>query len=254
MDSPYLPGKFVWFEHLSGDVAKARGFYRELFGWVSDPVPVGDQQYPLIQNGSCGIGGFREAPAGMRPQWLGYLSVEDVDAAAQAAASRGARVLMGPADFPPVGRGATLADPQGAVFAIWRSTQGDRPDQIPTPPGDWCWNELMTDDDGAALAFYQGCFGFERQSKDMGPAGTYHLLVKGGTMRAGLMKYPPGMNYPAAWTPYVAVADCDALAARAAGLGANVLVPPADIPEVGRFSVIADPLGAPLGMLRFAGP
>jgi predicted enzyme related to lactoylglutathione lyase len=50
----YLHGKFVWFEHVSNDVQKSRIFYSELFGWRSDPVPMGDQQYHMIQNAGKG--------------------------------------------------------------------------------------------------------------------------------------------------------------------------------------------------------
>lgn len=49
-----LHGKFVWFEHFSNDIPKARAFYGELFGWKSDPVPMGEQSYHMIQNGQDG--------------------------------------------------------------------------------------------------------------------------------------------------------------------------------------------------------
>ena len=50
--------------------------------------------------------------------------------------------------------------------------------------------------------------------------------------------------------PYVAVADCDASAAKAKSLGAQVVVPPEDIPKVGRLSVLIDPLGAAFAVFR----
>jgi predicted enzyme related to lactoylglutathione lyase len=48
---------------------------------------------------------------------------------------------------------------------------------------------------------------------------------------------------PARWTPYFWVSDCDASAARAAGLGARVHIPPTDI-KPGRFAILSDPTGA----------
>ena len=170
-----LHGKFVWFEHMSGDTVRARKFYDALFGWHTELTPMGGTEpYPLIMNGNEGIGGFRTAPPGAPSLWMSYLSVADVNAAHAAALAAGAKSLMPPTDFPPVGRGATLADPTGAVFSIWTSAQDDRADAEKTPVGDWHWNELMTPDEKKALAFYEGVFGYTHDSMDMGPAG--HLL------------------------------------------------------------------------------
>lgn len=245
----YVYGKFVWFEHFSNKLEAARNFYAELFGWKSEGVPIGGQTYHMIQNGSDGIGGFRTAPAGVPSHWMGYLSVPDVDASAAAAEKAGAKVLMPPTDFPSVGRGAALADPQGGAFSIWHGAQGDRADVRPIAMGDWHWNELMTSDAHAALKFYQGVFGYTDESKDMGPMGTYHILNTDGVGRAGLMKSPDA-TMPTRWMPYVRVADCDAAVAKAKQLGAQIHKPPTDIPNVGRFAVLADPAGAVLAIMR----
>ena len=47
----HLPGKFVWFEHLSADIPKARRFYDALFGWHTESIPTGAQRYSMILNG-----------------------------------------------------------------------------------------------------------------------------------------------------------------------------------------------------------
>lgn len=249
----HLHGKFVWFEHMSGDSAAARRFYDALFGWHTEAVPMGGPEpYPLIMNGGEGIGGFRTAPAGAPSLWMPYLSVADVDAAHTAALAAGAKSLMPPTDFAPVGRGATLADPTGAVFSIWTSAQGDRADAAKTPVGDWHWNELMTPDAHKALAFYQKVFGYTHDSMDMGAQGTYYLLKQGDKMRGGLMQSPmPDM--PPLWMPYVAVADCDATAAKAQSLGAQLIVPPTDIPDVGRFAALMDAQRACIAFMKPAG-
>ena len=36
--TPYLPGKFVWFEYVSNDAARARAFYEPLFGWRTESM------------------------------------------------------------------------------------------------------------------------------------------------------------------------------------------------------------------------
>lgn len=245
----YIYGKFVWFEHVSNNLDAARKFYAELFAWKSDGLPMGGQTYHMVQNGSDAIGGFRTAPAGVPSHWMGYLSVPDVDASAAAAQKAGAKVLMPPTDFGDMGRAASLADPQGAAFSIWHGAQGDRADAQPIAMGDWYWNELMTSNANAALKFYEGVFGFTHDSKDMGPMGTYHILNKDGVGRAGLMKAPDA-NMPTSWMPYVRVADCDAAAAKAKQLGAQIYKPATDIPNVGRFAVLADPAGAVFAIMR----
>ena len=55
----HLPGKFVWFEHFSNDIARARAFYAGLFGWHTAAMPMGEQRYPTLMNGTEAIGGLR---------------------------------------------------------------------------------------------------------------------------------------------------------------------------------------------------
>lgn len=246
----YLQGKFVWFEHHSADTVKARKFYESLFGWHTELMPMGGTEpYPMIMNGEQGIGGFGAVAKGQPSLWMSYLSVDDVDAKHGAAVAAGATSLMPPTDFGPVGRGAALRDPTGAVFSVWKSADGDRADDKATPPGNWYWNELMTPDEKKSLAFYEKVFGFSHDSMDMGAQGMYHVLKKDGVMRAGLLKTPMP-EAPPMWLPYVAVADCDASAAKAQQLGAKLVSPPTDIPNVGRFAVLVDPLGVAVAVMK----
>lgn len=246
----YLHGKFVWFEHASADSAAASRFYSSLFGWSTENMPMGaGQPYTMIKNGADGIGGLRSAGPGERPAWVSYLSVADVDASANAAVAAGAKVLMPPTDFPPVGRGAALTDPTGAPFSLWKSTQGDPPDVEATPVGHWFWNELWTGDEKKALAFYEKVFGYTHEAMDMGPEGTYYILTRSGKQRAGLTKSAQA-GAPPMWLPYVLVARCDATLARALQLGAKELVPATDIPNIGRFAIIADPIGAAVAFMN----
>ena len=248
----YLPGKFVWFEHVSADTPKARVFYEALCGWTVQSMPMPDQPYDIILNAGTGIGGFRGAAPGMPSHWASYLSVADVDKGLADAVAAGATTLMPATDFGGVGRAAAIADPTGAALCLWKGAQGDPADVDKTPVGGWFWNELFTKDARAAVAFYEKAFGFTHDSMDMGPQGTYYLLKDAtGRMRAGVMQQPPGMDAPSHWLPYVHVADCDDAVRAATRLGArSVLVPPNDIPEVGRFAVVMDPVGAAIAVIK----
>ena len=250
----YLPGKFVWFEHVSSDTSKARAFYQALCGWGVQAMPMGEQPYDIIMNGDAGIGGFRTAEPGMHSHWASYLSVPDVDKSFAASIAAGAKNLMAPMDFGPVGRAAAVADPTGAAVCLWKGAAGDPVDVPTTPFGGWFWNELFTKDSKAAVAFYEKVFGYSHDAMDMGAQGTYYVLKdRGGQMRAGVMQQPPGTPAPSSWLPYIKVADCDATATKATQLGAlSIMVPPTDIPNIGRFAVIIDPLGAPIAVIKGA--
>ena len=244
------PGKFNWFEHASGDPAKARAFYEALFGWKIATVPLGGQGYDLIQHATEGIGGIVATADGAPAGWISYLSVPNVDEAFAAALAAGATAVKPPWDFPPVGRGADIRDPGGAAVRLWKNAEGDRPDTENVPAGDWLWNELLTPDVDKALAFYESVFGYSHEEMKMGPQGKYFILKSpDGRSRAGLMKTPhDGM--PSMWTPYVKVEQADETAARVAPLGGTLLMPPEDVPTVGRLCALSDPLGAPIAFIQ----
>jgi predicted enzyme related to lactoylglutathione lyase len=251
-DRQRLPGKFVWFEHVSTDARKAQSFYADVFGWKVKPFPMGDHAYEMILTGDTldtMIGGYSAPGSGGQPShWVSYVSVEDVDATARAAAANGGRVVEAPSDLPGVGRRARIADPQGAELALLNDTRGDKPD-APATPGRWVWNELHTSDPAKALSFYETVLGFSHRSMDMGAGGAYHILSRGGADRGGVTTHLPGGARPH-WLPYVAVDDPDATIARAKKLGAAVPVAPQDIPGVGRFGVLEDPTGAVLAIMK----
>src|SRR6476659_4836334 len=72
----YTPGRFVWYEHCSNDIAKARAFYEKLFDWNTELTAMpGSEPYPIIHNGDNGIGGYATTQAGAPSRWLSYLSV-----------------------------------------------------------------------------------------------------------------------------------------------------------------------------------
>lgn len=251
-----LPGKFVWFELVSRNAKKAQAFYGEVLGWKVEPFPLGELTYEMILAGDTldtMIGGYAAPTSDRQPShWISYVSVEDVDATAMAAAATGGTMVEVPFDVPGVGRRARISDPQGAELGLFKSATGD-PADAPSSPGRWsgrwCWNELHTGDPTKALTFYEKVLGFSHRSMDAGPGGTYHILSKGGIDRAGVTDHPAG-GVPAHWLPYVAVDDTDATIARARKLGATIPVGPEDIPGVGRYGVLEDPTGAALAVLK----
>lgn len=124
--------------------------------------------------------------------------------------------------------------------------------QAPPAAGTFCWNELMTTDVGAAKAFYTGLLGWSTEEMDMGEMGTYTIFRKGEQQVAGMMAMVGDSweGVPPHWMSYIAVDDVDASTAKVEQLGGKVCVPPTDIPNVGRFSVITDPAGATISLFK----
>ena len=125
---------------------------------------------------------------------------------------------------------------------------------VNTTHGAFSWSELMTKDAGKATEFYGQLLGWTFEKMDM-PQGPYHVIKVGDTSVGGIMGPVPGAPpMPPAWGCYVTVSDVDAAAARVGALGGSVLVPPMDIPGVGRFTVIQDPQGAMLNLITYSTP
>jgi hypothetical protein len=119
-------------------------------------------------------------------------------------------------------------------------------------PGAFSWNELMTPDPEAAGRFYAGLFGWTVKNLDMG-TGPYHVASVGDTQVCGIMAMPPDAGpMPPAWGCYITVSDVEATVARCAGLGGKALVPPMDVPGVGRMAVLQDPQGAVFSVMAYS--
>jgi hypothetical protein len=249
-------GVFSWNELATRGTAAAKDFYTQLFGWgaVDTPMP-GDApgEYTLWMLGETNIGGLYELAGpqfeGVPPHWTVYVSVDNVDATVALATEAGGKVVWGPFDVPGIGRMAGFADPTGAVIAVFQAGDAPQRPDMKNEVGSFCWAELHTTDTDAATAFYERVFGWSSKSGDAGPM-KYYEWINAGTPIGGMMKIDPTWGeVPPNWMTYVAVADCDATVAKATELGANVFVPPMTIPEVGRFSMFADPTGAALAVI-----
>lgn len=118
--------------------------------------------------------------------------------------------------------------------------------------GAFSWFELMTSDPEAAKVFYGSLFGWTTEAMEMEGGMTYNVINVDGGDAGGIMKMPPGAaGMPSMWGIYISVSDVDATAKSSVELGGQVLVPPRDIPEVGRFCVIQDPQGALISAITY---
>lgn len=240
--------RFVWFEYLSDEAAAARRFYGEVLPWTVEEMEMGgDAPYPMIKVGDAGIGGFAPLPRpGVEPHWVGYLAVDDVDAAAKKVVAGGGKALMDAFDVPTVGRMQPVADPEGGALFLFKGAGDDAP--AAEGPGSFHWNELWADDPEALAAFYQKALGLGGESMQM-PEGPYCMLTAGGAPIAGILG-KPAAGVPTHWMPYVAVDDADAAVKRAVSGGGEQIGDMHDVQGVGRFGIVKDPQGATLGLIK----
>ena len=117
--------------------------------------------------------------------------------------------------------------------------------------GAFSWSELMTTDVEGARKFYSNLFGWKTEEMPMENM-KYTIVKVGEEGVGGIMPIPPqAQGSPPNWGVYVTVDNIDATAKKAKELGGKVLVPPTDIPNVGRFAVLQDPQGAVISAITY---
>jgi len=260
----HAPGTFCWPELATTNQEGAKKFYSSLFGWTSQDTPIGEgETYTIFQlKGQPAAAVFTMMKdmqkQGVPPHWAAYISVNDADETAKKAETLGGKVIMQPFDVMQHGRMAVIQDPTGAVFSLWQAKEHNGVG-IFNEPNALVWTELLTPDPTKAETFYKSLIGWTSETMTMDDpkatqksgTTTYTLFKRqGGENAAGMMKMPMQGQAPPNWLTYFQVTDTDATVNKAKSLGANVFVPPTDIPNVGRFSVLADPSGAAFAVLQ----
>jgi hypothetical protein len=255
----HAPGAFCWVELGSTDAEAAKKFYSQLFGWGINDVPAGpDCVYTLLQLNGKDVAALyqlneQQRSQGIPPHWLLYVSVASADESVKTAAALGGKVLLEPFDVFDVGRMALVEDPTGATFALWQARKHTGT-QLQNQPYTLCWSELATNNTDAAAAFYTQLFGWSAKAGEVAPIA-YTEFINGGIPVGGMLQMTAEWGeIPPHWMAYFAVEDCDGSANQARELGADIKVPPTDIPKVGRFAVIQDPQGAVFAIIQLTHP
>lgn len=117
------PNAFCWADLQTPDRERTAPFYKSLFGWQFVPGKDKDPNgYLHIKNGEQYIGGLPEArnlPPSVMPHWLPYIQCTDCASQTAKAEELGARVIMPSTTIEGQLSFSVIADPQGAVFALF---------------------------------------------------------------------------------------------------------------------------------------
>jgi len=238
-------GNFVWYELMTSDVNGAIAFYKDVIGWGTQRFEGGDTPYVMWTAGGNPLGGVMTLPdpakkAGAPPHWLAYVAVDDVDESTRKAVSLGATTCNPPKDIPTVGRFSVIADPQGAVIALFKGSGAEMPRPEEAPNGHFSWHELMAGEQESALRFYSQLFGWQKTDAVASPMGVYQMYGKGGRTFGGMMTRPKDYPAPPHWLYYVKVDDLDAALGRVRRADGQVMHGPMEVPGGDRVAQCMD--------------
>lgn len=247
MPTPTLiPGAPCWIDLYSSDTDAATAFYGGLLGWQAEQPREGFGGYFTFTKDGKHVGGCmgNDGEHGLPDTWNLFLTTDDLEATAAAAAANGGQVHVAPMEVAENGSFAMLGDPGQATIGAWQpgAMSGfEVRDEVGTPG----WFELHTRGYDEAVDFYRTVFGWDAHVASDTPEFRYTTLGQGEGRLAGIMDasayLPEGM--PASWSVYFRVEDTDRALNRVEELGGKVVEPAQDTPY-GRLARAADPTGA----------
>src|SRR5690606_7198088 len=112
-----------------------------------------------------------------------------------------------------------------------------------------CWYETMTHDIEKTVDYYTALFGWTVEKQTM-EGMDYRVFSNGDHMVAGAMQITPELgDFPTHWAAYFTVDNVDQSAELVTQLDGEIILPPHDIPGVGRIAGVSSPQGVMFYML-----
>lgn len=261
-DGEHLPGKIIWHELLTDDPEATQRFYNGLFGWEFESLPDARVNYRLIRHRGKPIGGMidhtRLPTEADISQWVVLLAVTDIDAATEVVKEEGGTVFTPPTSLGDRGMIAIVADPQGGLFALLQTRDGDPADATGFPDaGEFLWDEFWAAEIGGATEFYRKLAPYQLEEKSLGTKEVsveYNILRSNGRGRVAIRENPIE-GLPPIWVSYLRVSDADELdniLAKVESLGGEILMPAFARPGGGTVAIIAGPSGAGIALQTWA--
>jgi uncharacterized protein len=247
-------GRFVWYELITTDTEAANAFYADVIGWGTRDASTPGLAYNLFTAKDIPITGLMNLPdqtrrAGIAPHWMGYVGVDDVEAAVARIKQLGGAVHVFPTDVPDISRFSVIADPQMATLALVKGLKPRQGQSIePGTPGRVGWHELFATDWKKAFAFYSELFGWQKAESHVGVMGTYQQFSLAGETIGGMFTKPPTLPLPFCLY-YFNIDNVEAAARRVEAGGGEILYGPTTVPGGAWIVHCTDPQGAIFALL-----
>ncbi len=234
----YHPGKFIWHDLVTSDVASTKAFYGQLFNWTFEQRG----RYTIVSLHDKRIGGILDiqpvTPGRHAARWISSLSVSDVDQAVSVVLENGGKIHKGPENILDRGRVALVSDPQGAQLSLIHTKMGD-PSDGPIAEGSWLWHELWTNDPDSSVNFYQELAGYSTVEE----LDSYLILKAEDKWRAGIRNLF-NQALEQRWVPVIKVNDVKTISALAKQFGGKVIIEAENPDYADQVALLADPSGA----------
>ncbi|GGZ22753.1 hydrolase [Streptomyces inusitatus] len=238
-------GTPCWADGMFPDLAAAKSFYGELFGWTfgESSEEFGNYTQASVDGGTVAALMPQEPGSERPPAWNLYFATSDARATAAKIRENGGTLIADSVEVGGFGTMVVAQDPSGIHFSAWQPASHQGFERTGTP-GAYAWADLCTREVRKADAFFPSVFPFEVKRMESDQVD-YHVWSIGGEPVAGRLRMTD--NFPADAPPFInvyfAVAGVDAAVATVRRLGGQLLYGPHPSP-FGRFAPVMDQQGA----------
>jgi predicted enzyme related to lactoylglutathione lyase len=244
--SEYTPGKVVWHDLASPDPELSSRFYKSVFDWDAVPFGEGNKKVWIFKKGDQPVALMANYTSENKSgEWIGAISVSDVDEASDLAKSNGAEILKKATYVDGRGVISFIQDPQGAHISLIKLANGD-PINKPAEIGTFLGQELWSNEPSRSADFYSSVIGYSTSQANEGNID-YTIFKYGNQNCAGMLKNPAS-TVRSHWVPYIRVADVKMTVEKAKSAGAQILISPSPEIRNGSVALLLDPTGAPFAV------
>ncbi|MDI9639413.1 VOC family protein [Kamptonema cortianum] len=242
----------TWYEINTPDKTKALDFYKNVLGWTTSDMDMGEHgMYTMLHSADGAFAGSMEMTGpeweGIPAHWMIYFRTSNLGETMDKVKANGGEIVYDKFSIPGVGDMCVCKDDSGAVFSLHEP----EPSQADSNPADGGvnWMEFVGKAPGQQNAekFYSAVFGWEVRHQDMAD-GTYSMFFIGDMPVCGAMNLPPEVNAPAHWLVYLHTDNITEACANVAGQGGTVMNGPFPAGEYGMIAICQDPTGAVFGL------
>lgn len=120
MENPAI-GKIMWMDLTVENADAVSDFYKAVVGWKKEPLVMGDYADYVMKAGEEGVSGVCHARGGnayLPPQWLLYVTVENLDESLEKCKNLGGQVIGEKRKMGEQGHYCLIQDPAGAYMML----------------------------------------------------------------------------------------------------------------------------------------